>query len=263
MRPYLETPGIRLYQGDCRDVLAWLARVAPGSVDVVVADPPYGQTSLAWDVPVHDWLGLLAPLLRPSASLWCFGSLRMFLGHASAFTAAGWRLAQDLVWEKHNGSSFHADRFRRVHEQIAQFYPAHTPWAQVYKRPVTTPDAAARTVRRTGRPAHTGQIGAAVYVSVDGGPRLARSVLKVRSCHGRADHPTQKPLGVVTPLLEYSCPPAGLVLDPFAGSGTTLVAAQLLGCRAVGVELDAGYCQAARRRLAQQPLPWPTGEAPR
>jgi site-specific DNA-methyltransferase (adenine-specific) len=100
-----------------------------------------------------------------------------------------------------------------------------------------------------------GHIEAGHYVSQDGGPRLMRSVLAVRSCHGYAEHPTQKPIDLLTPLIEYSCPPGGLVLDPFMGSGSTLVAARQSGRRAIGIEIARGDCETAVARLAQQVLP--------
>jgi site-specific DNA-methyltransferase (adenine-specific) len=244
-------PDFVLYHGDALTVLQGLP---DESVDIVVTDPPYGDTSLAWDVPVRDWLPLVERLLRPGGSVWIFGSLRSFM---ALDLSAGWRLAQDVVWEKHNGSSFHADRFRRVHEIAAQFYRGG--WADVYKEPQTTADATARTVRRKRRPPHTGRINASSYTSVDGGPRLQRSVIRVRSEHGSAVHPTQKPVGIVTPLIGYSCPIGGTVLDPFAGSGTTLVAARQLGRRSVGIEISEDYCRLAARRLAQLSLLAPFG----
>lgn len=237
MRPYYEQDGITIYHGDCRDVLPSL-----GPVDLVLADPPYGETSLAWDVPVEGWLHLL-----DSPQLWCFGSLRMFL----AQPLPGWRMVQDIVWEKHNGSSFHADRFKRVHELLVHFVRAGTAWADLYHQPVYTADATAWTLRRKQRPPHTGHIEAGAYTSEDGGPRLMRSVQYVRSCHGYAEHPTQKPVGIVSPVVEYSCPPSGIVLDPFMGSGTMLLAAKSLGRRAVGVEIEERYCEIAAERLSQ------------
>ena len=249
--PYFQRGNVTLYYGDCREVLP--AVLQPGSVDLLLADPPYGETSLDWDAAVAGWTAALMPLLKPSGSLWCFGSLRFFMEQRDEF--AGWKHAQDVVWEKHNGSSFHADRFKRVHELAAQFYPASVPWGEVYKKPVTTPDATKRQVRRKQRPPHTGHIEASSYTSEDGGPRLMRSVIFVRSCHGYAEHPTQKPTGIVIPLLEYSCPPRGLAVSPFAGSGTDLDAARLLGMRAVGCEVDERNCEKIARRLSQETLP--------
>jgi len=67
---------------------------------------------------------------------------------------------------------------------------------------------------------------------------------------GNKLHPTQKPLLVLLPLIETFSSPDGLVLDPFAGSGSTLAAARMLGRRYLGIELDAGYHAIARRRLS-------------
>jgi site-specific DNA-methyltransferase (adenine-specific) len=232
--------------GDCRDLLKGFPA---GSFDCIVTDPPYGETNLGWDRRCQGWAKECSRVLKTTGSMWVFGSLRAFLHSTAEFE--GWKLAQEVVWEKHNGSSFHADRFRRVHELAVQFYPASAAWAAVYKAPQYTADATPRAVRRKSRPEHWhGDRGDSVYVSEDGGPRLMRSVLRVRSEHGRAVHPTQKPLGVVLPLLRYSCPPGGHVLDPFAGSGTVGLAAAEAGMRATLVDTSGAYAAVFSNRLA-------------
>jgi site-specific DNA-methyltransferase (adenine-specific) len=242
--PYFEADGVTLYCGDCRALAPDL-----GDFDLILADPPYAETSLEWDKAASGWPGILiGNVLRRNGSMWVFGSMRSFLAGIGELSA--WRLAQDVVWEKHNGSSFHADRFKRVHENVVQFYPIGTPWGAVYKAPVFVNEATARTIRRKTRPPHTGHIDEGHYVSEDGGPKLMRSVLYVRSCHGHAEHPTQKPTELSRPLIEYSCPPHGRVLVPFAGAGSELLAARELGRAAVGIENDEGYCEIIARRLS-------------
>ena len=102
--------------GDCRAIMPDHA-----PFDMILADPPYGDTALGWDRRVEGWLALAQQSLRQSGSLWLFGSLRSFLTIAAELRAAGFRYAQEVVWEKQNGSAFHANRFKRVHELIVQF----------------------------------------------------------------------------------------------------------------------------------------------
>lgn len=240
--------------GDCRILMP-----DHGPFDLILADPPYGETSLAWDRRVDGWLPLALAALKPSGSLWVFGSLRSFMATAEAFARTGLHHAQEIVWEKQNGSGFHADRFKRVHELVAQFYRADAPWSVVYNDVQTTPDATARTLRRKGRPPHTGHIDAGHYVSADGGSRLMRSVIFVRNCHGRAIHPTEKPSGLMEILIRTSCPPGGLVGDWFAGSGAAGEACRLSGRRYLGCEIDPAMAARAQARLAAV-LPFTNGD---
>lgn len=242
MKPSFEEDGITIYHGDCRDVLPELT----GGADAVVTDPPYGDTSLDWDQPVKGWLDLI-----DTRQVWCFGSLRFWLEHGADFRD-DWTYAQEIVWEKHNGSGFHADRFKRVHELAVHWYRG--PWGTLYTSVPVTLDPTPRAMRRKRRPPHTGNIEASSYRSEDGGPKLMRSVLQVRSEHGRAIHPTQKPVGIADPLIRFSVPQEGVVLDPFMGSGTTLLAAKQSGRRAIGIEINEHYCEAAAERFAQQSL---------
>lgn len=232
--------------GDCREIMPPL-----GPFDLIVADPPYGDTSLKWDKRVEGWLALASASLKPTGSVWVFGSMRFMLAHGETFSAAGLRYAQDIVWEKHNGSGFAADRFKRVHEHIVQFYRADTRWSDVYNEVQTTPDAVARHVIRTkSRPTHTGHIDRTPYTSVDGGPRIMRSVIPMRSRHGRAIHPTEKPSDLLEILVRTSCPEGGLVGDWFAGSGAAGEACSRAGRRYVGCEIDQEMAEKARGRLA-------------
>ena len=241
---------VRIITGDCRDVLPQLA---DESVDAIVTDPPYGETSLTWDRWVCGWPALARRVLKRTGSMWVFGSTRMFMEHAAEF--AGWRMSHDVVWEKHNGTGLFNDRFRRMHEMALHFYRDDAAWGEVYKAPQFTLDATARTIRKKAKPAHwIGACGPTTYVSEDGGPRLARSVIYARSEHGRAVHPTQKPVDLVRPLLAYACPPGGVVLDPFAGSGTTGLCAREAGQDAILIEGCRDFTAVIAARLSAGPL---------
>jgi site-specific DNA-methyltransferase (adenine-specific) len=242
MTLYYADDTVSLYLGDCREILPGLD-LRP---DCVVADPPYGETALAWDRWPDGWPAAVADV---ASSMWCFGSMRMFLARRDEFTD-DWRLSQDVVWQKQNGTSIAADRFRRIHECILHWYRG--PWSAVRHEVPRQPYIAARPdhgIHRQGQPAHLGATRGHVWV--DNGTRLLRSVLSVRSMWRNGGiHPTEKPIGILDPLIRYACPPSGLVLDPFAGSGSTAIAARAAGRRAVLIEADEQYCERSALRLS-------------
>lgn len=235
---------IQLHEGDALEILAGLPEA---SVDAVVTDPPYQQTGFAWDKWVHDWPDAVARVLKPGGSMWVFGTLRMFVDRRQDFR--NWKMAQDIIWEKNNGSSAHNDRFRRVHEQAVQYYQG--PWAEVYKGEVFQPGTENRVavVRRRHGSGFMGRAGGEGHEQKTGGPLLMRSVIYAASENGKALHPTQKPEPILEPLILNACPPGGVVLDPFGGSGSTGFVAARLGRRAVLIERDPGYCDVIRRRF--------------
>jgi site-specific DNA-methyltransferase (adenine-specific) len=241
MKPYYSDEAVTLYLADFRDV------DVPEPM-VTITDPPYGETNLTWDRWIADW-----PQLIPGRVLWCFGSMRVFFDHKAEFS--GWKLAQDLVWEKHSGSTLAKDRFRRVHEHAVQFYKGD--WRalnhNVPREPVYGVRLANRLQRGTSKGEHMGGVKPGTAWK-DDGFRLMRSVMYARSMHLRAIHPTQKPESIVAPLIEFSSNPGDLVFDPFAGSGTTLAVAKALGRRAIGVEIDEKYAERAAHRLQQEVL---------
>lgn len=232
--------------GDCRTDMA-----SSGPFDLLISDPPYGDTSLHWDRRIDGWIEAAMEMVKPNGSMWVFGSMRFFQDYGLKFREIGWRFAQDIVWEKHNGSGFAADRFKRVHEHVCQYYRSGDAWSEVYNDVQKTPDATARAVRRKQMPTHhLGSRGPSDYVSEDGGPRFMRSVIYMRSTHGRAIHPTEKPDFLLEILIRTSCPVGGLVGDMFAGSGSAGEAAVRSGRRYVGCEVDTMMSDLARVRLA-------------
>jgi site-specific DNA-methyltransferase (adenine-specific) len=263
--PYFSDDTVSLYLGDMREVIPALGIQA----DLIVADPPFQETSLAWDRWPDGWLDITATVSR---SMWCFGSVRMFGERWREYGTAGWKLSQDVigsdedvepiygdvhvVWEKQNGTGFTTDRFRRVHEHVAHWYIGR--WGQVHHETPRVPtrfrDRGNRRpeLRKAKVATHTGAIGEVEYI--DDRLRLARTVIYTKNLQRSAIHPSEKPVDLLKPLITYACPPGGLVIDPFAGSGSTLEAARLSGRRAIGVEADEKYAELAARRLSQATL---------
>jgi hypothetical protein len=68
-------------------------------------------------------------------------------------------------------------------------------------------------------------------------------------------HPTPKPVALLCYLIDKVSRPGDLILDPFMGSGTTLVAAKRLGRRAIGIEIEEKYCEIAARRIQEASMP--------
>lgn len=241
MTPYFQADGITLYHGDCREIRPTLGL----RFDAAITDPPYGETSLEWDVWPEGWPALASSVTN---SLWCFGSMRMFLEQRDEFEA--WKFAQDVIWEKQNGSGFAADRFKRVHECATHWYLGE--WGNIHHSPPLLPGVS-RSYRRNAQPTHTGTIGAQASSKIRS-DRIQRSVIFSPNCHGFAVNETQKPEGIIAPLMSYSVPPGGSVVDFFAGSGTVLAVARLQGKTAVGFEKRESQCQNIVKRLAQMEL---------
>ncbi|MEQ8311139.1 site-specific DNA-methyltransferase [Sphingopyxis sp.] len=229
--------------GDCREIAA-----AHGPYDLIIAGPPYCITTLCWDRRVEGRHALAAALLKPVGSLWVFGSLRYLLADAGRFEAVGLRYAQDIVWRKANGTGFAADRFKRVHEIIVQYYRHDALWRDVYndvqRVPATTRNKSVQL--RRARTKHTGSIGAGAYH--DDGTRIMKSVIEINSVRSGL-HRTEKPVALLAILMRTSCPTGGLVGDFFAGSGAAGEAAALTGRRYVGCEVDPLMAAKARARL--------------
>lgn len=261
LTPYFADDTVQLWLGDCRDILPHLGLTA----DLVVTDPPYEETSHQWDRWPDGWLDTAASTAR---AMWCFGGLRMFMRRGPEFALAGWKLSHDtvgtddveLIWEKHNASGPDNDRFRRIHEQAGFFYRGSWNGAEaVYREPQRITTGVVERNRTVGKGSKAiGQRGEYGDRRVwrDDGQRLMTSVIKARSMHRNGGiHPCEKPLGLLDPLIRYACPPGGLVLDLFAGSGSTLDAARQSGRRAVGIEANEKYAEAAAQRLQQTCLP--------
>lgn len=248
--PYWTNDVITLHVGDCREVLPALGLTA----DACVADPPYGETANRWDGWPDGWVTAVGQALPASASLWCFGSARMFLRHAGDF--AGWKYAQEALWVKRNGTGpTSRDRLVKIHEWAYHWYRGR--WSDLHHEWERERATANKGTVRKLAPAAEHQRGGRQNAWTDDGTRQPRSVtylIEAPSVRYQKRHPDEKPLAVAEALVRECTPPGALVLDPFAGSGTTLLAAAVLGRRAIGIERDEATAEKAVQRLNQATL---------
>lgn len=230
MTPYYERDGITIYHGDCRDILPSLGA---GSVDLIVTDPPYGvswQSNRRPEAPrkidgdedqqvAIEGISLSLRSLRQGRHLYIFG--RYDLSPLPLTSSV------ELIWDK---------QIMGTGDLSLPWGPAHEP----IQFAVYIPSKATRS---------------------KGGGRLSArlrkgSILRHPRLHGKgvSNHPTEKPVPLLRELIESSSCIGETVLDPFMGVGSTLVAAQIEGRKAIGIELDERYCEIAANRLRQAVL---------
>jgi DNA modification methylase len=220
LTPYFERDGIVIYHADCRDVLPGLNR---STVDVLLTDPPYGiayATNYAVRGVGASWLGTEIANdgdtdLRDWVVRWGAGLPMFVFGSWKRQPPIGTHTV--LVWDKGPASGM---------GNLA--VPWKPSWEAIYV---------------VGQGRWRGNRESAVVSGY--------TVLTWES-KGR-QHPNEKPVSLLTYLLQRI--DADVVLDPFAGSGSTLMAVKMLGRKAIGIEIEERYCEIAATRLAQEVLP--------
>lgn len=236
-KPYFEKGGITIYHGDCRKILPAI------QFDLLLSDPPYGVTQQEWDnVDSVFEMVMLAPL-----AVFTTGERLL----ATLIHAMPKRYRHVWVWDRvnHNTDFLNAGRRpMRSHELIAVFSKE----AQYKFEPVMRPGY--HKVRQTQAVSNgNGSYGNKKPQQGYGTVKTElhpRSIIDFPGSKSNSQlHPTEKPV----PLYEYLLQtyPAELTVDPWMGSGTTLVAARNCGRRCVGIEMEEKYCEVAAKRLAQ------------
>jgi site-specific DNA-methyltransferase (adenine-specific) len=221
IRPYYEHAGITIYHGDCREILAHLP-----PVDLLLTDPPYG-VGLGTDNNQSKDSTHLAK--RGYASF--DDTYENFVTVIVPRLTAAIRLAKRAV--VFSGPN--------IHEQVKPvgiggvWCPSavgRTPWGSKNFLPVLF----------YGSPRQAG--------------RHRPTVISSTEIAEKNGHPVPKPLSWITWAMSLGSDAGDLVLDPFVGSGTTLLAAKLLYRKAIGIEIEERYCEIAAKRLSQEVFDW-------
>jgi site-specific DNA-methyltransferase (adenine-specific) len=219
--PYFAKEGLSIFRGDCRAVLPALPS---GSVGLVVTDPPYLVNYTGrWDgsrqaIAGDDDASWVLPVF---AELW-----RVLRDDSFAVTFYGWPHADVFV------GAFKAVGFRLVSHLVF----VKNVWG----------------LGRFTRGQHE-----VAYLLAKGRPGIPEKPISdviEWERESSAFHPNQKPVSALVPLVLAYADAGDTVLDPFMGSGSTLLAARECGNAGIGIELEERYCERAARRMQQAQL---------
>lgn len=257
-RVYYEHPNGKLFLGDS---IQWLRNLEANSVDLIFADPPYNLNKADWDSFENqekyiewsiEWIEQASRILKPQGTLYVCGFSEILADikypAAKFFKSCRW-----IVWHYKNKANLGSD-WGRSHESILHLRKSAR--VKLNLDDIRIPYGA-HTLKYPSHPqAETSQYG-------NGAERKAwtpnplgakpKDVLDIpTTCNGMGEktpHPTQKPEELVRKFVLASSNVSDVVLDPFSGSGTTLVVAEQLKRRWLGCDLNPTYNDWAVERL--------------
>ena len=235
------------------DFLQGVNHIDDNSVDLVIADPPYGlgkdfgnesdkmqpDAFLEW---TQLWLKRVIPKLKDTGSLYIFTTWQ-FSPEIFSFIKTQMLMINEIIWDRKVPSQGGSTRrFSSVHDTIGFFAKSKKYYFDLdaVRVPYDPETKKART-----RSKFIGQ----KWLEEGCNPKDLWSVSRLHRQHKeREDHPTQKPLEIIERMVKSSCPEGGMVLDPFAGSGTTIAAALMNHRKCIAFEINPNYCEIIKAR---------------
>lgn len=231
--------------------------MAGPTIDLLLADPPYnltknfgkekfksttGEEYEAW---LDSWLELCVPLLKPTSSVYICGDWRS----SSSIQRAGskyFKLQNRITWEREKGRG--AKRNWKNAAEDIWFFTVSDNFtfnldAVKQRRRVIAP------YRENGKPKDWNEGDDGNFRDTHPSNLWTDLTVPFWSMPENTDHPTQKPEKLLAKIILASTNPGDLILDPFAGSGTTAVVAKKLGRDFIAIESDEEYCLLAAKRL--------------
>lgn len=241
----------------CGDTFEILPKLGEGRFDLLFADPPYNLTKAfgnesfkelspdAYEAWLESWIELCLPLLRSTASIYICGDWRS----SSAIQRVGSRfftLRNRITWEREKGRGAKAN-WKNSAEDIWYFTVSDEFTfnldAVKQRRRVLAP------YKDRGKPKDWRMTDDGNFRDTHPSNIWTDISVPFWSMPENTDHPTQKPEKLLAKIILASTKAGDMILDPFAGSGTTAVAAKKLDRHFVAVESDEQYCLIAQKRL--------------
>ncbi|HVN49580.1 MAG TPA: site-specific DNA-methyltransferase [Bacteroidota bacterium] len=238
------------------DALEGIKQIKDHSIDLIVADPPYGlgkdygndsdkkpkKEFLKW---TEKWLNLIIPKLKSTGSLYIFATWR-YSPEIFVFLKDQLIMVNEIIWDRKVPSMGGSTRkYSSVHDTIGFFAKSNDYYFDIDS--IRIPYDAETKKART-RSIFVGK----KWLEVGYNPKDIWSVSRLHRIHAeREDHPTQKPLEIIERMVKASCPLGGIVCDPFAGSGTTVEACIRSSRHYLAFELNKDYCKIIEDRITR------------
>ncbi len=259
---YYERECGSLWQGDARN---WLGSLPSNSVDLIFADPPYNIKKASWDVFESqeeyirwtiEWIRPASAVLKSTGSLFVcgFSEILADIKHPASkyFNSCRW-----LVWHYKNKANLGKD-WGRSHESMLHFRKTRD---FVFDIDEVRIPYGRHTLKYPGHPqAETSQYGGSngkeLWLPNPKGAK-PKDVLEIPTTSNgmkeKTKHPTQKPEELLRKIVLSSSKPGDLVIDPFVGSGTTIVVAEQLKRKWMGCDISREYLNMAKQRVLVVP----------
>jgi site-specific DNA-methyltransferase (adenine-specific) len=241
----------------CGDSFRVLPALPESSFDLLFADPPYNltkkfgkekftrSTNDDYEAWLDSWVRLCVPLLKQTASVYICGDWRS----SAAIQRIGskyFKIRNRVTWEREKGRGANAN-WKNAAEDI-WFFTLTDDYrfdleAVKQRRRVVAP------YRENGKPKDWRETGSGNYRDTHPSNLWTDISVPFWSMPENTDHPTQKPEKLLAKIILASTAAGDLILDPFAGSGTTAVVARKLGRDFTAIESDEAYCLLAAKRL--------------
>lgn len=241
-----------IIQGDC---LTALPQLPSGCAQLIVADPPYNlgpkfgvgrewQRDDEWLPWCREWLTECQRVLADDGNLFVYGIHHYLCFLHVALNEMGMQYRRQIIWHYENGFSTYRRNLAAHYEPLLWFSKTDGYYFDEIREPYKSTDRLRHKVTKNGK----------VWTPHPDG-RIAGDVWRFPTLAGRrfrdekVDHPTQKPLALTDRIVQHFSPPDGLIVVPFAGSGTECVSAARNGRRFWGCELNPNYVDLANDRL--------------
>lgn len=244
LKPFFQNDTITLYNSKYEDVLPILK---PNTFDAIISDPPYSNTNLEWDKPI-DWKFFwneAGRITKNKSPIVLFASGK-FVYELQNTNPKHFRY--DLIWEKNMpvGHLSANQRPLRSHENILIFtntlFKGSTYNPQMIPGKVHSFGGKKKEIlhyhgKRNDTPKKTTNL------------YHPKSIIRFNNARNKSLHPTQKPLDLMEWLIRTYSNRFETILEPFAGSGSTVIAAARNGRRCVAVEQSEKYCETIANRI--------------